>query len=188
MSSSTLAGVVPCLVVLGCATSQTIPSEASPNMGLASFSKSSGDSLQGTGGTVVQVDNRTVTGPNIRLYVGEGGIRGTLNFGIPVQITIQGDEAQGVIGSAPFTCTVNTKRDGSAHVSAGTVGVRNTDFDISSTQITGRIAGVVYNMLWTGERYENRVDHGEFTALSLPAVMSTWTNAEVACVLSLVFT
>jgi hypothetical protein len=188
MSSSTLAGVVPCLVVLGCATSQTIPSEASPNMGLASFSKSSGDSLQGTRGTVATVDNRTVTGPNTRLYVGGGGIRGTLKFGTPVQITVLGDEAQGVIGSAPFTCTVTPKGDGSAHVTAGTVGVRDTDFDISPTQVRGRIAGVIYNMSWNGDRYENRTDRGEFTSLSLPAVMSTWTNTEVACVLSLVLT
>jgi hypothetical protein len=176
-----------CFAVLACATPAATPPGPAPEVPLASFSNPAGNGLTATNGTV-EIDNRYITGPNTKLYVGDGAIRGTLKFGIPVQVTIHGEQAEGVLGNAPFTCVVGTNADGSAHVTAGTTTFRSTDFNISPTQISGRIAGVTYNMTWTGERYENRVNMGGFTSLSLPAAMASWTNTEVACVLSLLLT
>jgi hypothetical protein len=178
--------VVSCLAMLGCVTPGIVPPEPPADSKIASFSKSVGD-LPGAG-EIREVDNHNLTSPNTNLYVGGGAIRGTIKFGVAVQVSVRGEKAQGTVGNAPFACVVEAKPDGSAHVIAGTTSFRTTDFKISLKQISGRIAGVTYNMTWTGERYEDRVDPGGFAALSISAVMSTWTNTEVACVLSLLLT
>jgi hypothetical protein len=168
-----------CLAVLGCATTQTNPSGSVPDWKLASASMSVGNHFGG-----LTVDDGNFTGPNTKLYVAEGAIRGTLEFGAAVQVTLEGGAGRGLIGDVSFSCNVDTMQDGSAHVTASTATYRSTDFYISPNQISGRISGVVYNMAWTGKRYES-LDHGESAGLALPAVMASWTNTEVACALSL---
>lgn len=160
---SYVAFAVSSLAVLGCATQPTPPPASPTDWKVASFSRSSGNDLRG-----IQIDDRNITGPNTKLYVGWGAIRGTLKFGVPVQVTVQGDKAEGTVGSAPFNCVVDSNSDGSAHVTAGTVGGRNMEFTISPQRISGRISDVTYNMTWTGERYENRRDSGGFAVLALP--------------------
>ena len=180
-----------CLTILACATAETTPSGPPPDWKLASASMSVGNNLQATGGNGGQlsllIDGRNLTGPTIKLYVGGGAIRGTSGPGQAAQITIDGDNARGVVGSTPFTCNVTTNPDGSAHVT-GTMGARGTDFTISPKEISGRIAGLTYNLGWTGQRYDGRVDPGGAAYISFPAVMATWTNAEVVCLLSVLLT
>jgi len=174
-----------CLALVACATPSATPSPTPPpDVPMASFSKVPGDSFNGTSGAL-QVSNRYVTGPNTKLYVGDGAIRGSLKFNIPVQVTIQGEHAEGTLGDGPFNCIAHRNPDGSAHVTAGTTTYRNTDFEISPTQINGRINGVTYNMTWTGERYEDRATPGGFTKFSIPEAMAAWTDTEIACVLAL---
>jgi hypothetical protein len=191
MRGFSVAAVLSWIVTLGCATPETIPIGPAPDWKLASASTSVGNDLQGGGGVgrafSVQVDNRNVTGPRTKLYVGGGTIQGTSDNGNSVQLSVQGDKAQGLVGGAPFTCVVDTNPDGSAHVT-GTMGGRSTDFNISRKQLNGRIAGFTYNLTWAGDRYENRMDPGGFAYVSLPAVLPTWTNTEVACVLSVLLT
>jgi hypothetical protein len=179
------------VVLAACATTETAPSGPPPEWRFASASMSIGNTLQGTGGSggqvSVQIDGRNLTGPTTKLFVGGGAIRGTSNIGKTVQVTIQGEKAQGIVANSAFTCIVATNPDGSARVT-GLMGARNTDFTISPKEINGRVSGVTYNLAWTGERYEGRMDPGGAAFLSLPAVMATWTNTEVACVLSILLT
>ncbi len=184
-------GVWCCPFILACATPATVSSGPPPDWKLASASMSVGTGLQGTGGSggqvSVQIDNHDLTGPTTHLYAGGGAIRGTVMSGRTVQVTIKGDRAEGIVGNAPFTCIVDTNPDGSAHVT-GTMGARSTDFTMSPRQIDGRISGVTYNLTFTGQRYEGRMVPGSSAYLSLPAVMATWTNVEVACTLSVLLT
>ncbi len=191
MRWSCLTAPLLCLTMLACATPEAAPSGPPPEWKLASASMSVGNNLQASGGNggqlSLQIDNRNLTGPTIKLYVGGGAIRGTSGPGQAAQITIQGDSARGIVGSTPFTCNVNTNPDGSSHVT-GTMGARATDFNISPKEISGRIAGLTYNLGWNGQRYEGRVDPGGAAYISLPAVMATWTNTEVVCLLSVLLT
>src|SRR5208283_1471669 len=127
----------------------------------------------------------SVTGPRANLDVGRGVIRGTGNSGRTVQVTIQENKATGLVGSVPFSCLVEINPDGSAHIT-GAMGAGNTDYVISPKAINGRIGVVVYNLNWTGEKYEGQMMPGSYGFLQIPAVMATWSDLEAATFLSLI--
>lgn len=181
-----------CLGLLACATTTAPePSGPPPDWKLASASMSTGNTLQATGPTGGQftmlVDGHDLNGPTAHLFAGGGAIRGTGPSGKTVQVTVKGNRADGVVGNILFSCVVDLNPDGSAHVT-GAMGAGNSDFIISPKQITGRIGGIVYNLTWTGSRYEGQMMPGGTAFLALPAVMATWSPVEVATLLSVLLT
>ena len=188
MRVSRIAAPAFLLALVGCATpSEPIPTGPPPDWKLASASMATGNNLQGTanGGQIsLTIVGHSATGPRANLDVGRGVVRGTGNSGRTVQVTMKDSKAEGLVGSVPFSCLVDINPDGSAHMT-GAMGVGNTDFILSPKGINGRIGVVVYNLTWTGEKYEGQMMPGGYGYLQLPAVMATWSDVEVATFVSL---
>ena len=188
MRVSRIAAPAFLLALVGCATpSEPIPSGPPPDWKLASASMATGDNFQGnaSGGQIsVRIQGHHASGPRANLDVGRGFVRGTGNSGRTIQVTIQENKSTGQVGSVPFSCLVEINPDGSAHIT-GAMGAGNADFILSPKVINGRIGVVVYNLNWTGEKYEGQMMPGGFGFLQIPAVMATWSDVEAATFLSL---
>jgi hypothetical protein len=185
LSQGALAGFS--LLAAACATPSAPPSGPPPEWRLASASMSTGNNFQAVGGTGGQltavVVGNNISGPNLNLATGPGYVRGQGNTG-NVNVTINGNRADGSVRGLPFSCIVETNPDGSAHVT-GAMGRGNTDFIISPKEIVGRIGMVTYSLTWNGTRYQGSTMPGGNAWMQLPAEMATWSDVQVATVLSI---
>ncbi len=189
MRISHLAASLSCLGLLACATSQSaMPVGPPPNWTLASASMATGNDFQGNGALGGQVTDaivgRSVNGPTASLDITPTHVRGTGNSGRSVDVTIKGNKAEGLVGTTPFSAIIEINPDGSAHI-VGDMGIGNSDWTLSPKAINGRIGPAVYSLTWNGSKYEGQMVPGGYAYIQLPAVMATWSPAEVCTVLSL---
>lgn len=148
-----------------------------------------GNDFQASGGAGGQITNQivghNVNGPVASLYVSGSSVRGNGNSGRSVDVSIKGNKAAGLVGNIPFSAIIDINPDGSAHI-VGAMGIGNSDFILSPKVINGRIGAVTYNLQWNGTKYEGQMVPGGYGYLELPAVMATWSDYEVATVISLI--
>ena len=189
MRVSHLVAPLSCFALLACATPPpAMPAGPPPDWKLASASMSTGNDLQGVanGGQISNsISGRSLSGPVASLSVTGGHVRGTGNSGRTVDVGITGNKAEGQVGTTPFSAIVDINPDGSAHI-VGAMGIGNSDWTLSPKVINGRIGAVTYNLQWNGNKYEGQMVPGGYGFLQLPAVMATWSDVEVATVLSLI--
>jgi hypothetical protein len=190
MRSSNLVASLSCLALVACATPPApVPSGPPPDWKLASASVETGNTLQGNGGNGGQITNQisghNINGPVASLYSSGTSVRGNGNSGRTVDVSIKGNKAAGLVGNVPFSATIDLLPDGGAHI-VGAMGAGNTDWTLTPKAINGRIGVVTYNLVWNGTKYEGQMVPGGYGYLELPAVMATWTDYEVATVLSLI--
>jgi hypothetical protein len=191
MRLSRVAVSVSCLFALACATaSAPVVTGPPPDWKLANATVSAGDTFEfvgPAGGQItVKITGHDLYGPQYNLSAGGGYVRGQGSGGAVIDVTIKGNRADGNVKNAPFSCIVETNADGSAHVT-GAMGAGNTDYIISQKEISGRVGVGVIGMVWNPAttRYEGQPTGAHIT---LPAVMATWSNVEVATVLSVLLT
>jgi len=192
MRAPRISVALSCLAV-ACATAATPPPQATapsaqpPDWKLFSVSASTGNTFQGTAGggqLSITIQGRNLSGPVASLDVTGGHIRGTGASGRSVDIGIKGNRAEGLVGMTLFSCIVDIRPDGSAHIT-GAMGPGNTDYLLSPQAINGRVGVVSYQLGWNGSQYEGPMTPGGLGFLKLPAAMATWSDVEAATVLSL---
>ncbi len=180
-------------LALACATPSTPPPETpaaaaqAASWKLFSVSPSTGNTIQGTAGggqLSVDIQGRSINGPVTSLDVTGGHIRGTGSSGRSVDVGIQGNRAEGLVGMTLFSCIVDIRPDGSAHIT-GAMGAGNTDYTLSPQAINGRIGVVTYQLGWNGTQYQGPMQPGGMGFLKLPVAMTSWSDVEAAAVLSL---
>ena len=190
MRPSHLAVSLSCVLAFACATaSPPVVTGPPPDWKMANATMSTGNTFEyvgPSGGQVtVQISGHDLYGPQFNLSAGGGYVRGTGSGSAVIDVTIKGNRAEGSLKNAPFSCIVETNADGSVHVT-GAMGAGNADYVISQKEISGRTGAGVISMVWNpaNNRYEGQPTGAHIT---LPAVMATWSNVEVATVLSVLF-
>ncbi len=193
MRASRIPVALSCLA-MACAT----PSAPPPQPATAAFvqpagwklfsvSPSTGNAFEGTAGggqVTATIQGRSVVGPVTNLDVTGGHIRGTGASGRSVDIGIKGNRAEGLVGMTLFSCIVDIRPDGSAHIT-GAMGPGNTDYILSPQTIEGRIGVLSYQLGWNGSQYQGPMVPGGLGFVKLPVAMTSWSDVEAATVLSL---
>jgi hypothetical protein len=190
MRISRVAAPLSCFALLACATpTAPVPSGPPPDWKLASASMATGNVFQGNanGGQLsLTIQGRSINGPVTSLDVSGGHIRGTGSSGRSIDVSFKANKGEGLVGTTPFSCIVDSNPDGSAHIT-GAMGAGNTDFILSPKVINGRIGIVTYNLAWNPDKaeYEGQMMPGGYGFLELPAVMASWGDTEAACTIAL---
>jgi hypothetical protein len=191
MRLAPVAASLSCLLALACATtSAPVVTGPPPDWKLANATMAAGDTFefvgQSGGQITVKITGHDLYGPQYNLSAGGGYVRGQGSGGAVIDVTIKGNRGDGSVKNAPFSCIVETNADGSARVT-GAMGAGNTDYVISQREISGRVGIGVITMTWspTNNRYEGMPTGAH---IQLPAVMASWSNVEVGCVLSILLT
>jgi hypothetical protein len=194
MRASRIPVALSCLA-MACATPEAPPvAAAAPapaaqpaNWKLFSVSPGTGNNLQATAGggqLTVLIQGRNVSGPVTNLDVTAGHVRGTGTSGRSVDIGIKGNKAEGLVGMTLFSCVVDIRPDGSAHIT-GVMGPGLSDYVLSPLSINGHVGASVYQLSWTGTQYQGPTEPGGLGFIKLPLAMTAWTDVEAATVLSL---
>jgi hypothetical protein len=131
-----------------------------------------------------------VQGPDVNLgrYPAQNGTiawRGTA-FRHDVNLTVNADGADGVVSRGPFNLNVTPGPDGM--VVNGLIGGAPSTVIISKSRINGAFGRCGYDLRFQGQAYVGpRTCGGNLiqVGLTLPTILTTWSDADVATVLSL---
>jgi hypothetical protein len=131
-----------------------------------------------------------VQGPDVNLgrYPAQNGTiawRGTA-FHHDVNLTVTADGADGVVRKTPFNLNVTPGPDGM--VVNGLIGGSPSTVTISKSRINGAFGRCGYDLRFQGQAYVGPRNCGSNliqVGVTLPTILTTWSDAEVATVLSL---
>jgi hypothetical protein len=131
-----------------------------------------------------------VQGPDVNLgrYPAQNGTiawRGT-SFRRDVNVTVSADGAEGIVSRSPFNLNVTPGPDGM--VVNGLIGGAPSTVTISKSRINGAFGRCGYDIRFQGQAYVGPRNCGSNiiqVGLTLPTILTTWSDAEVATVLSL---
>jgi hypothetical protein len=131
-----------------------------------------------------------VQGPDVNLgrYPSQNGTiawRGTA-FRRDVNLTVTADGADGVVSKSPFNLNVTPGPDGM--VVNGLIGGSPSTVTISKSRINGAFGRCGYDLRFQGQAYVGPRNCGSNliqVGVTLPTILTTWSDAEVATVLSL---
>jgi len=147
--------------------------------------------LTGIRQPIVELVSETgILGPGVNLgrYPGPGGVtawRGKA-FGEDVNLTVTADAAEGIVGRTPFTLRVTPGPDGM--VVNGLIGGAPSTVTVSKARINGSFGRCGYDIRFQGQAYVGpRTCGGGLiqVGVTLPTILNTWADGEVATVLSL---
>jgi hypothetical protein len=135
------------------------------------------------------VDGNDITGPTVNLtrYIegAERSIRGQV-FGLTVDVSVEGNKAHGLVGSAPLDIVV-TRMEDKMHVD-GVIRGAPTDFDFGPQMIDGKIGNCTYHLVQTGKpSYQGSRGCGSAAAVEVevPDALRAWSDAELAAAMGL---
>jgi len=139
---------------------------------------------------VALITEQGIQGPSVNLgrYPGQNGTtawRGTA-FGRDVNLTVTLDGAEGIVGRSPFNLNVSQGPEGLA-VNGLIVG-RPCTATIGKARINGAFGHCGYDVRFQGQAYVGPRSCGGApiqVGITLPPILNTWTDAEVATALSL---
>lgn len=138
---------------------------------------------------VASITETSIQGPELNLgrYRKQNAIewRGTA-FTQSVNVTVSGDGAEGVVGHNPFNLHVAPAPNGM--VVQGLIGGVPSTATISKTRINGGLGRCGYDVTFQGQAYLGPRACGKGpiqVGVTLPPVLTTWSDAEVATVLAL---
>ena len=131
-----------------------------------------------------------VQGPDVSLgrYPSQTGTtawRGKA-FGRDVNLTVTSDGSEGVVGRNPFNLNVTPGPDGM--VANGLMGGGPSTVAISKSRINGAFGRCGYDLRFQGQAYVGPRNCGGGliqVGVTLPTILTTWPDAEVATVLAL---
>src|SRR6185503_20094053 len=111
--------------------------------------------------------------------------RGTA-FRRDVNLTVTADGAEGIVNRGPFNLNVTPGPDGM--VVNGLIGGAPSTVTISKSRINGAFGRCGYDLRFQGQAYVGPRNCGSNliqVGVTLPTILTTWSDAEVATVLSL---
>jgi hypothetical protein len=132
-----------------------------------------------------------VQGPDVNLgrYPAQNGTiawRGTA-FRRDVNVTVSADGAEGIVHRTPFNLNITPGPDGM--VVNGLIGGAPSTVTISKSRINGAFGHCGYDIRFQGQAYVGPRHCGSNNIIqvgvTLPTILTTWSDAEVATVLSL---
>ena len=187
---SFLGFVLTCLVA-GCAHEEPLPSPDVMPPEAQSVPESGRFVLTGIRQPIVALISQTgVQGPDVNLgrYPAQNGTvawRGTA-FRRDVNLTVSADGAEGIVSRSPFNLNVTPGPDGM--VVNGLIGGAPSTVTISKSRINGGFGRCGYDIHFQGQAYVGPRNCGGSiiqVGVTLPTILTTWSDAEVATVLSL---
>ena len=141
---------------------------------------------------VALVSQNGIQGPDVNLgrFPAQNGTiawRGTA-FQRDVNVTVSSDGADGIVNRNPFNLKTTPGPDGM--VVNGLIGGQPSTVTISKSRINGAFGRCGYDLTFQGKAYVGPRNCGGGTnviqvGLTLPTILTTWSDAEVATVLSL---
>lgn len=136
---------------------------------------------------VASISETGIQGPDVNLgrYDGGAAWRGTA-FRQSVNLTLGADGAEGVVGRTPFEIHVRPGADGTQVT--GLIGGQPSTVTISKTRINGAFGRCGYDVVFQGQAYVGPRSCGKGpiqVGVTLPPILATWSDAEVATVLAL---
>lgn len=189
--------VLPSLVVVlgcvlaGCAHEEPLPSPDVLPPEAQSMPESGRFVLTGIRQPIVVLITPTgIQGPDVNLgrYPSQSGPtawRGKA-FGRDVNLAVTADGAEGVVGRTPFNLNVTPGPDGMV-VNGLIVGTPST-VSINKARINGAFGRCGYDIRFQGQAYVGPRSCGGAViqvGVTLPTILTTWPDAEVATALSL---
>jgi hypothetical protein len=189
--------VVPVLVVVltgllaGCAHDETLPPVDVLPPEAQAMPESGRFVLTGIREPVVALISATgIQGAKVNLgrfpaQNGPTAWRGTV-YGRDVNVTVSADGAEGVVGRAPFNLRITPGPDGM--VVNGLIGGTPSTVTISKARINGGFGHCGYDLRFQGQAYVGPRSCGGNpiqVGVTLPTILTTWSDAEVATALSL---
>ena len=106
--------------------------------------------------------------------------------GPDVNLTVSADGAEGIVSRSPFNLNVTPGPDGM--VVNGLIGGAPSTVTISKSRINGGFGRCGYDIHFQGQAYVGPRNCGGSiiqVGVTLPTILTTWSDAEVATVLSL---
>jgi hypothetical protein len=139
---------------------------------------------------VALISANGIQGPDVNLgrYPSQNGPtawRGTA-FGHDVNLTVSSDGAEGIVRRTPFNLNVTPGPDGM--VVNGLIGGSPSTVTISKARINGSFGRCGYDLRFQGQAYVGPRSCGGNpiqVGVTLPTILTTWPDAEVATALSL---
>lgn len=136
---------------------------------------------------VALITETGIQGPEVNLGRYQAGTawRGKA-LGQDVNLTLTSSAAEGIVGRTPFTLRVTSGPDGM--VVNGLIGGAPSTVTISKARINGSFGRCGYDLRFQGEAYVGPRSCGGGliqVGVTLPTILNTWRDAEVATVLSL---
>jgi hypothetical protein len=139
---------------------------------------------------VALVSANGIQGPDVNLgrFPAQNGTiawRGTA-FARDVNVTVSSDGTTGVLSRNPFNLNVAPGPDGM--VANGLMGGPPSTVTISKSRINGAFGRCGYDLTFQGKAYVGPRNCGgtiQQVGLTLPTILTTWSDAEVATVLAL---
>ncbi len=138
---------------------------------------------------VASITEAGIQGPDVNLgrYKKQNAIewRGTA-FNQTANLTVSGSGAEGIVGRTPFTLGITPGPDGM--VVNGLIGGQPSTVTISKTRINGGFGRCGYDVVFQGQAYVGPRSCGKGpiqVGVTLPPILATWSDAEVATVLAL---
>jgi hypothetical protein len=136
---------------------------------------------------VASITETGAQGPGINLGRYDNGAtwRGTV-FKQSVNLTLSPGRAEGVVGRSPFELRVRPGSDGMQVT--GLIGGQPSTVTISKTRINGGFGRCGYDVVFQGQAYVGPRSCGKGpiqVGVTLPPILTTWSDAEVATVLAL---
>lgn len=183
--------VVVSSVLLSCAHEEPLPPPDVMPPEASALPESGRFVLTGIREPIVELVTETgIQGPDVNLgrYPGQGGVtawRGKA-FGRDVNLTVTADAADGIVGRTPFSVRVTPGPDGMAV--SGLIGGTPSTVTISRARINGSFGRCGYDIRFQGQAYVGpRTCGGGLiqVGVTLPTILTTWADAEVATVLAL---
>jgi len=138
---------------------------------------------------VATVSETGIQGADVNLgrFPGANGTawRGT-SIGRDVNVTVSSDGATGIVSRSPFNLTVTPGPDGMQI--QGLMGGGPSTVTVSKTRINGTFGRCGYDLRFQGQAYVGPRSCGGSpiqVGLTLPGILASWSDAEVATVLAL---
>ncbi len=187
---SSLVGLLTALLA-GCAHEEPLPSPEVLPPEAQAMPQSGRFVLTGLRNPIVALVTPTgIQGPEVNLgrYPDASGVtawRGTA-FGRDVNLSVTADGADGIVGRTPFNLHVTPGPEGM--VVNGLIGGTPSTVTISRARINGGFGRCGYDLRFQGQAYVGPRNCGGSiiqVGLTLPSLLATWPDAEVATVLSL---
>ncbi|HUM11647.1 MAG TPA: hypothetical protein VLT82_11910 [Myxococcaceae bacterium] len=178
-------------LLAGCAHEEPLPSPEVLPPEAQAMPESGRLVLTGLRNPIVALVTPTgIQGPEVNLgrYPDASGVtawRGKA-FGRDVNLSVTADGADGVVGRTPFNLHVTPGPEGM--VVNGLIGGTPSTVTISKARINGGFGRCGYDIRFQGQAYVGPRNCGGSiiqVGLTLPTLLATWPDAEVATVLSL---
>jgi len=181
------AGLAVALVALGCAHAPV--ESAAPGWTLLNATAGS-EELQLRSDVHMRRATATgagVRGPDLDLRRAEGKLEGTTYIRRPVELQQRGNEIVGQVGAEDWDLRLS--QDGTEMRVTGLVAGKPTTFWMSPARIRGAVGMCVFDFVWSTGLYSGARTCGvasDNVAMQFPAVLATWSDAQVAALFGIV--